>query len=55
VDFKGYSASFDDGVLNITAASSVAARNVPGGTAPSQVKQALADAKRRMKEATSGQ
>jgi argininosuccinate lyase len=55
VDFKGYSASFDDSVLNITAASSVAARNVPGGTAPSQVKQALADAKRRMKEATSGQ
>ena len=54
-DFKGYSASFDDGVLKVTAASSVAARNVPGGTAPSQVNQALADAKRRMKEAPSGQ
>jgi argininosuccinate lyase len=54
-NFKSYSAAFDGGVLDITAASSVAARDVPGGTAPSQVKQALADAKRRMKEATSGQ
>jgi argininosuccinate lyase len=53
-DFKSYSASFYDGVLKITAASSVAARNVPGGTAPLQVKKALADAKRRMKEATRG-
>ncbi len=45
-EYKTFSNKFDKDVLSITVDSSVAARDVPGGTAPSRVEQALAEAKR---------
>ena len=43
--YRGFSELFDEDVLSITVDSSIAARDVPGGTAPAQVKRAIADAK----------
>ncbi len=43
--YKKFSELFDERVFEITVDSSVAARNVPGGTAFEQVRQALASAK----------
>jgi argininosuccinate lyase len=45
-EYREFSPLFDDGVYRVTAASAVAARNVSGGTAPQQVAQALARAKK---------
>ncbi len=45
-EYQRFSPLFGDDVYKITLESSVAARNVAGGTAPEQVKQALAEAKR---------
>jgi argininosuccinate lyase len=45
-EYKKFSPLFEKDVLDITVESSVAARNVPGGTAPEQVKQALVEARR---------
>jgi argininosuccinate lyase len=43
--YRGFSELFGEDVLAITVDSSVEARNVPGGTAPTQVRKALADAR----------
>ncbi len=43
--YRGLSDLFDEDVLGITVDSSVAARNVPGGTSPVQVARAIADAR----------
>lgn len=47
-DYRRFSPHFGDDVFAITAATSVAARDLPGGTAPEQVSKALAAARRRM-------
>ena len=47
-EYHDFSPAFDDDVYNITAWSSVEARNNPGGTAPGQVEQELREAKRIM-------
>ena len=43
--YRGLSDLFAEDVLGITVDSSIAARNVPGGTSPAQVARAIADAK----------
>ena len=43
--YHRFSETFDEDVLSITVQSSVGARDVPGGTAPSQVKRSIAAAK----------
>ncbi len=45
-EYESFSPRFGDDVYSITIESSVSARNVVGGTAPRQVEQALAAAKR---------
>ncbi len=45
-EYKKFSPLFSKDVLNITVESSLASRNVPGGTAPAQVRKALARAKK---------
>ena len=45
-EFQEFSPLFGEDVRAVTVASSLAARNVTGGTAPAQVKQALATAKK---------
>jgi len=49
-EYQSFSPKFGEDVLNITAESSVGARNVPGGTAAEQVKKALEVAKATLKE-----
>jgi len=44
-EYQRFSPHFDQGVLAITVGSSLAARDVPGGTAPARVKEALEHAK----------
>jgi argininosuccinate lyase len=44
-EYQRFSPLFDDNIYSVTVASSVAARNIKGGTAPQQVAQALARAK----------
>jgi len=44
-DFQRASDLFDEGVMEITLESAVAARDVPGGTAPNQVREAIKEAK----------
>ena len=44
-EYRRFSPLFDDSIFSVTAVSSVAARNVRGGTAPQPVAQALAKAK----------
>jgi len=46
VEYKSFSTVFDDDVYDITIDSSIAARDVTGGTAHKQVKQAIAAAKK---------
>ena len=53
-DYKKFSDRFDLDVYNITAQSSAAARDNPGGTAPVRVAAALDDAKRLLKGAADG-
>ena len=50
-DFRKASDLFDEGVMKITLESAVAARNVPGGTAPDRVRAAIAEAKQMLAEA----
>jgi argininosuccinate lyase len=45
-EYKKFSTRFKKDVFEITAETSLAARNVPGGTAPERVKKALAKARR---------
>ena len=53
-DYREFSPLFEADVYEITAAASAAARNIPGGTAPSQVAQALAHAERILEESNVG-
>ena len=48
-EYKKFSPRFDADVRKITVVTSLAARNVPGGTAPAQVKKAIAKARRLLK------
>jgi argininosuccinate lyase len=50
-DFQSASELFDEGVLEITLESAVAARDVPGGTAPERVVAAIVEAKQMLAEA----
>jgi argininosuccinate lyase len=50
-DFQKASSHFDEGVMEITLDSAVAARNVPGGTAPERVRAAIAEAKQLIADA----
>jgi argininosuccinate lyase len=45
-EYKGFSSLFGEDVYSITVESSIAARDIIGGTAPKQVEQALASAKK---------
>ena len=45
-EYKSFSPHFEEDVYAITVEASLAARNVIGGTAPRQVEQALANAKK---------
>ncbi|MEX2430409.1 MAG: lyase family protein, partial [Dehalococcoidia bacterium] len=47
-ELRKHSESFDEDVYTVTALSSAAARDVPGGTAPARVSAALAEAKARL-------
>ncbi len=49
-EYRKFSLLFDSDVYDITVASSLRARNVPGGTAPEQVEKALAEAKKQLEE-----
>lgn len=49
-EYMRHSDKFDGSIYEITVASSVAARNVPGGTAPAQVAAQLAAARRALEE-----
>ena len=44
-EYQRHSTDFDEGVFEVTAESSVAARDVEGGTAPQQVSRALQEAR----------
>ncbi len=50
-DFQKASDLFDEGVMEITLESAIAARNVPGGTAPNRVRDAIAEAKQLLADA----
>jgi argininosuccinate lyase len=50
-EYRTFSPLFDDDVLKIDLASSIASRDVPGGTAPGRVREALAAARARIDEA----
>ena len=45
-DYKQFSSLFDKDVTDISIKSSLAARDIPGGTAPAQVTKALAAARK---------
>ncbi len=53
-EYKTFSPLFGADVRQITVESSLAARNVPGGTAPQQVKKALAKARRILEKRQNG-
>ena len=53
-DYRSYSPLFDADVFDITAEASAAARDVPGGTAPNRVADALERAEQVLKEAGIG-
>ena len=53
-DYRRFSPMFDDDVLAISVDSSVAARDVPGGTAFNRVAQAIADAKAQLHDERGG-
>jgi len=47
-EYKTFSPKFEEDVKSITVESSLASRDVPGGTAPAQVRQALAAARKKL-------
>ncbi len=47
-EYRSVSPKFDQDVLAIDVESSLAARSLPGGTAPQQVRQAIAEARKRL-------
>jgi argininosuccinate lyase len=50
VEYRRFSALFDEDVLALDVSASIAVRDVPGGTAPSRVAEALELARERLKE-----
>ncbi|MDA0733305.1 MAG: argininosuccinate lyase [Chloroflexi bacterium] len=53
-EYRKFSASFEQDVYQISAASSVAARDNPGGTAPKRVAEGLEQAKQILRDNTDG-
>ena len=53
-DYRRFSSHFDNGVYEITAAASTAARDIPGGTAPGRVAEALARAEQILEDKGDG-
>lgn len=53
-EYKRFSPLFDENILTISKSSSVAARNITGGTAPQQVIKAIDRAKRMIGESNKG-
>ena len=53
-EYRRFSSLFDEDVLAISVGSSVAARDVPGGTAFERVQQAIAEAKARLHDERGG-
>ena len=51
-EFRACSPLFEDDILSLDVRSSIAARDVPGGTAPDRVQAALAEARKRLKAAS---
>ena len=49
-EYRRFSPEFQEDVLGLDARASIAARDVPGGTAPGRVKDAITDARRRLDE-----
>jgi argininosuccinate lyase len=49
-EYRGFSPLFDHDVFALDIRASIAARDVPGGTAPSRVAEALRTARERLKE-----
>jgi argininosuccinate lyase len=49
-ELRRFTPLFDEDVLSIDARSSIASRDVPGGTAPSRVSEALKQARERLKD-----
>jgi argininosuccinate lyase len=49
-EYRRFSPDFQEDVLALDARASIAARDVPGGTSPDRVRQALAEARRRLDE-----
>lgn len=47
-EYRNYSSLFEKDILDISVEKSIAARNVPGGTAPDQVEESLKAAKERL-------
>jgi argininosuccinate lyase len=54
MEYQKFSGLFEDDVYQITAESSAAARDNPGGTAPVRVAAALAEAKKLLEAAGHG-
>ena len=50
-EYRQFSPQFDEGVYDITALASVAARDNPGGTAPNRVAEGLAQARQLLEDA----
>ena len=51
-EYRRFSPLFEDDVRNISAASSVAARDIPGGTGPDQVRKQLENARKLLAKGT---
>jgi argininosuccinate lyase len=52
-EYRRFSADFDEDIVGLDVHSSIAARDVPGGTGPARVKAALTEARTRLKAAMS--
>lgn len=50
-EYRRFSPEFQEDILALDIKTSIAARDVPGGTAPNRVKEALAEARKRLAEA----
>jgi argininosuccinate lyase len=52
-EYRRFSPLFEEDILGLTVRASIAARDVPGGTAPKRVAEAIKEARRRI-EADAG-
>jgi argininosuccinate lyase len=50
-EYRNFSPGFDDDVFKLDVHASIAARDIPGGTAPQRVAAALAEARKRLEGA----